>query len=99
MLLYGNQLGRQSKERIRIMRETTDGFAVAEKDLELRGPGEVLGTRQTGEMAFRIADLLRDEDLLPAVKAGAVNLVRDHPELTGPLIRRWLGGKEEYARV
>ncbi len=99
VLLYGGQLSRQSKERIRIMRETTDGFAVAEKDLQLRGPGEVLGTRQTGEMEFRIADLLRDEDLLPAVKAGAVNLVRQHPELAQPLIRRWLGGREEYARV
>ncbi|KJS08779.1 MAG: hypothetical protein VR73_04360, partial [Gammaproteobacteria bacterium BRH_c0] len=99
VLLYGAQLSQQSKERIRIMRESNDGFVIAEKDLQLRGPGEVLGTRQTGELQFRIADLLRDADLLPAVKTAAVQFLDTYPERSAPLIRRWLGENEKFAHA
>ena len=67
MLLYRPPLSELARERLGVLRETNDGFAVAQKDLELRGPGEVLGTRQTGVMQLRVADLLRDADLLPQV--------------------------------
>jgi ATP-dependent DNA helicase RecG len=99
VLLYGAQLSQQSKERIRILRETSDGFVVAEKDLRLRGPGEVLGTRQTGELQFHIADLMRNEDMLSEVKACAVRLLKERPESVEPLIRRWLRGREKYGFV
>ena len=81
------------------MRATNDGFEVAQKDLELRGPGEVLGTRQTGVMELRVADLLRDADLLPAVIEISDRLLAEHPERVGPLIRRWSRGAAEYAKV
>jgi ATP-dependent DNA helicase RecG len=68
VLLYQPPLGQLARERLQVMRETNDGFRIAEKDLELRGPGEVLGTRQTGQLSFRIADLARDAHLLPAVQ-------------------------------
>ena len=99
VLLYGDRLGQQSRERLRIMRETNDGFVVAEKDLKLRGPGEVLGTRQTGELDFQIADLVRDEHILPEVKATAVRIMDRHPALVTKIIQRWLRGKERYAQV
>jgi ATP-dependent DNA helicase RecG len=99
VLLYGNLLSRQSKERIRILRETSDGFVIAEKDLELRGPGEVLGTRQTGAMQLRIADLQRDAELLPEVKAAAVRLLARQPQNAALLIRRWLGENEKFAQA
>lgn len=99
VLLYGDPLSRLAKERIRILRETNDGFEVAEQDLKLRGPGEVLGTRQTGELQFQIADLLRDEALLPEVKACATNLIKSDPKTAEALIERWLKGKERYIHV
>jgi ATP-dependent DNA helicase RecG len=81
------------------MRDLADGFAIAEKDLELRGPGEVLGTRQTGLMQLRIADLQRDSDLLPAVREATDYLLRHQPGSVEPLIRRWLAEGERYASV
>ena len=81
------------------MRATNDGFAIAQKDLELRGPGEVLGTRQTGEEQLRVADLLRDADLLPEVVELSERLLARHPERVAPLIRRWVRGAAEYAKV
>lgn len=85
-------------ERLGVMRETTDGFRIAEKDLELRGPGEVLGTRQTGMMQFRIADLQRDADLLPRIHQVAADL-GTQSALNEALIRRWLGTGDVYAQV
>ena len=99
VLLYSTPLSRQAKERITIMRQTNDGFVIAEKDLELRGPGEVLGTRQTGDVDLRIADLQRDAHLLDAVKDRAQDIITHHPELVTPLIRRWLGERESYGQV
>lgn len=81
------------------MRESSDGFVIAEKDLELRGPGEVLGTRQTGLVQFRVADLVRDADLLPQVQLAAQNLAHQHPELVQPLVDRWLAHGQQFAQV
>jgi len=72
---------------------------IAQKDLELRGPGEVLGTRQTGEMQLRIADLLRDQGWLPKVQQAAEMMLEQHPQLSQALIKRWLGEKVNYANV
>ncbi|WP_049622478.1 ATP-dependent DNA helicase RecG [Frateuria defendens] len=99
VLLYQPPLGQLARERLQVMRETNDGFRIAEKDLELRGPGEVLGTRQTGQLAFRIADLARDAALLPAVQAvGEVMLAR-HPREAERLIERWVGGAARYVHA
>jgi ATP-dependent DNA helicase RecG len=98
VLMYHAPLSKQGRERLAVMRETTDGFRIAEKDLELRGPGEVLGTRQTGMMQFRIADLQRDADLLPKIHQVAAEL-QQLPALNEALIRRWLGNGDIYAQV
>ncbi|SRR5579883_154332 len=99
VLMYQAPLSHQAKERLAVMRETTDGFKIAQRDLELRGPGEVLGTRQTGEMALRIADLMRDSDLLNGVQQAAALLQKDHPETIQALINRWLGASAKYGHV
>lgn len=99
VLIYSNPLSKTAKKRLAIMRETNSGFDIAEEDLKIRGPGEVLGTRQTGMMQFRIADILRDEKLIPLVHVTAENIVQQHPEIIEPLIRRWLSGAEQYGEV
>ena len=99
VLLYQTPLSRTAKVRIHTMRETNDGFLVAQKDLELRGPGEVLGTRQTGLAQFHIADLLRDAALLEPVEQVAEQLLHEHPDHVPHLIRRWLGQAEQYGAV
>jgi ATP-dependent DNA helicase RecG len=81
------------------MRETNDGFKIAEKDLEIRGPGEVLGTRQTGDMQLHIADLQRDAHMLPEIKSIAIDLLHNHPDNIDPLIARWLGHSEQYGQA
>ena len=90
VLLYHPPLSKSSRERLGVMRETTDGFRIAEKDLEIRGPGEVLGTRQTGLAQMKIADLERDADQLERVTALAQAL-QGNAEVTAVLVRRWLG--------
>ncbi|MCS2607873.1 ATP-dependent DNA helicase RecG [Halomonas dongshanensis] len=90
VLLYHPPLSQGSRERLGVMRETTDGFRIAEKDLEIRGPGEVLGTRQTGLAQMKIADLERDADLLERITALANELQHD-AHATAILVRRWLG--------
>jgi ATP-dependent DNA helicase RecG len=99
VLLYKPPLSDTAKQRLQVMRETTDGFVVAQKDLELRGPGEVLGLRQTGIFALRVANLLDDADLLPMVIRISDELERDHPESIGPLVRRWIKAGAQYATV
>jgi len=99
VLLYQPPLGQLARERLAVMRETNDGFRIAEKDLELRGPGEVLGTRQTGQLSFRIADLARDAHLLPAVQRVGERLLTEHPREADRLIARWIGGAARYARA
>ncbi|EIL93600.1 ATP-dependent DNA helicase RecG [Rhodanobacter spathiphylli] len=99
VLLYQPPLGQLARERLQVMRETSDGFRIAEKDLELRGPGEVLGTRQTGQLSFRIADLTRDAHLLPAVQQVGERMLAEHPQQTVQLIERWIGGAARYAHA
>ena len=99
VLLYGSPLSHHSRERLRVMRETNDGFVIAEEDLHLRGAGEVLGTRQTGEMQFKIADLQRDAHLLPAVKEATRVMLEEYPELCHEIVQRWLGNNHEYLHV
>jgi len=99
LLLYKNPLSLTGKRRLAVMRDTTDGFVIAEEDLKLRGPGEWLGTRQTGDLAFRIADLMRDEALMEPAKEVANNLMRDCPQWVEPLLRRWLKGGENFADI
>ena len=88
-----------AKERLQVMRDTNDGFRIAEKDLELRGPGEVLGTRQTGQLSFRIADLSRDAHLLPAVQEVGAEMLLHHAGQAERLIERWIGGAARYAHA
>lgn len=97
VLLYQPPLGQLARERLQVMRETNDGFRIAEKDLELRGPGEVLGTRQTGQLSFRMADLARDAHLLPAVQQVGEYMLAHHSEQAVRLIERWVGGAARYA--
>lgn len=99
VLMYRPPLGNIAQQRLGVMRETNDGFVVAQKDLEIRGPGEVLGTRQTGEVQFRIADLVRDQDLIAEVQPLADELLQDHPAQVPGLIRRWLGERVNYSVV
>ncbi|WNL46914.1 ATP-dependent DNA helicase RecG [Dyella sp. BiH032] len=99
VLLYQPPLGTLARERLQVMRDTNDGFRIAEKDLELRGPGEVLGTRQTGQLSFRIADLSRDAHLLPAVQAVGTAMLRDHAGQAERLIERWIGGAARYVHA
>jgi ATP-dependent DNA helicase RecG len=96
VLLYQTPLSRLARERLQVMRETNDGFRIAEKDLELRGPGEVLGTRQTGQLQFRIADLARDAHLMPDVQRVAEAMMRDYPARCEQLIARWVGDAARY---
>jgi ATP-dependent DNA helicase RecG len=99
LLLYGPRLSDLGKKRLAVLRDTTDGFKIAEKDLELRGPGEVLGTRQTGDVMLKIADLVRDAHLLTSVQTAATKLQQHHPELIKLLINRWIGQGEQYGQV
>lgn len=99
ILLYQTPLSEAGKQRLAVMRESNDGFFIAEKDLELRGPGQVLGTQQTGLMTFRIADIARDAGLLDAVKDACERVLHEHPAIIDPLIQRWLGERTSYVNV
>jgi ATP-dependent DNA helicase RecG len=99
VLLYRAPLSQTARERLATLRDTTDGFAIAQKDLELRGPGELLGTRQTGLAELKVADLVRDADLLPKVREIADQLLRDNDGMVAPLTRRWIGNAEGYGRI
>ncbi|MEM7540072.1 MAG: ATP-dependent DNA helicase RecG [Pseudomonadota bacterium] len=99
VLMYRGPLSEMAKARLHAMRETTDGFIIAERDLELRGPGEVLGTRQAGAASYRIADLSRDAGLLPRVHQAASHILNQCPQNAEPLIRRWVAERESYAHV
>ncbi|MDX9874132.1 MAG: ATP-dependent DNA helicase RecG [Spongiibacteraceae bacterium] len=99
VLLYQTPLSRTGRARLQVLRDSNDGFVIAERDLELRGPGEVLGTRQTGLLTMKLADLQRDADLLPLVRSYAQQIAVRHPAVAAALIRRWLPNRERYARV
>ncbi|GMR16362.1 MAG: ATP-dependent DNA helicase RecG [Gammaproteobacteria bacterium] len=99
VLMYHGTLSDNARQRLAIMRETNDGFEIARKDLELRGPGEVLGTKQTGLMQMRIADLQRDQELIPQVAEMADQIFLNYPDCVEPLINRWIGQAKKYAAV
>jgi len=99
VLVYKPPLGRIAKSRLAVLRETNDGFVVAQRDLELRGPGELLGTRQTGLPEYRVADLVRDAELMPKVQVAAETVQRQHPEIAGAIMRRWLADVNRYGKV
>lgn len=99
VLMYNTPLSNQGRERLNIMRESSDGFVIAEKDLEMRGPGEVLGTRQTGIMDFKIADFELSSELLPQTQACAQQILQHNPGSIKPLIQRWLGSSQRYGNV
>ena len=99
VLLYQSPLSRAGKARLQAMRESNDGFYIAQRDLELRGPGEVLGTRQTGVLEFRVADLLRDQSLIDDVRRIAERILSEQPQLVEPLLERWLRNGRRFAEV
>jgi ATP-dependent DNA helicase RecG len=99
VLLYKAPLSKTAAKRLAVLRESNDGFVIAEKDLEIRGPGELLGTRQTGLAELKIADLVRDGYLIAEIKQKAYLLSRQNPECSQALIQRWLGNKERYSNA
>ena len=99
ILLYKKPLSSVAKERLAVIRATNDGFLIAEKDLQLRGPGELLGTRQKGLIGLRIADIMRDAYLLPTINKLTVNIEQNHPDLIEKIVRRWVGDQLEYRNV
>ena len=99
VLLYKPPLGRLAKERLAVLRNTNDGFVVAQRDLELRGPGELLGTRQTGLPDYRIANLARDAELMPEVQMTAETLRHHSASTASAIVRRWLGDAGRYGKV
>jgi ATP-dependent DNA helicase RecG len=99
VLLYKPPLNAIAKERLGVMRQTTDGFEIAQRDLQLRGAGELLGTKQTGAMRFRIADLMRDAALLPEVIRVSDALLEEDVRCARQLVARWIRSGREYANV
>ena len=99
MLLYQPPLGEGGKARLEVMRTTHDGFKIAQHDLELRGPGELLGRRQTGLIGLKIADPVRDAGQIPALQKLADQWLGKQPQAAKMLIARWVGDAEKYAQV
>ena len=99
VLLYKAPLGRIAKERLAVLRDTNDGFVVAQRDLELRGPGEMLGTRQTGLPDYRVANIVRDASLMPQVQITAEELRKSSAGRATAIVRRWLGDAGRYGKV
>ncbi len=99
VLLYGEPLSRMGRERLQVLRDSNSGFVIAQKDLELRGPGELLGTLQTGQMQFRTADLMRDEALIERVQHYAKILQHNQPDICEKIIQRWYAHEQDYVKV
>jgi ATP-dependent DNA helicase RecG len=99
LLMYQAPLSDTARQRLGILRDSNDGFVIAEKDLQLRGPGDVMGTRQTGQIHFKVADLARDTDLLDIVQQVGEQFLIDLPHAIQPLCDRWLGASTDYAEV
>ena len=99
VLMYKPPLNQIAKSRLAVLRESNDGFVVAERDLELRGPGELLGTRQTGLPDYRVANLVRDAELMPRVQRAAEVFRREAPDSAAAIVRRWLADANRYGKV
>ena len=99
VLLYEPPLGEPARKRLGILRQTNDGFIIARKDREQRGHGELLGTRQTGQQQMKIANISRDSELIPVIDSIAKLIQHSHPEVSGPLIDRWITDGDRYLRV
>ena len=99
VLLYQGPLSETARQRLQILRESQDGFLIAQKDLEIRGPGEVLGTRQTGLLPFKIADLQRDANLLPKVQHATDYILEHAPHLVEDLQNKWISTREKYLQA
>jgi ATP-dependent DNA helicase RecG len=99
ILLFQNPPGETARRRLRVIYENTDGFAIAREDLELRGPGEVLGSRQSGAPLLRFADIVADADLVDQASAVAERLLDEHPEAAQRHLDRWLGGRADFLRA
>jgi ATP-dependent DNA helicase RecG len=99
ILLYQNPLTATARERLKVIYENSDGFQIARHDLELRGPGELLGARQSGVPLLRFADLTTDAALLEAAREAADTLLRDYPEAARAHLARWMGSRSEYLKV
>lgn len=99
VLMYQRPLSENSATRLAAMRDTNDGFKIAQIDMQIRGPGELLGTRQTGLLQFRVADIVRDKVLIPEVSKMAAQIVEQQPELIEPIVLRWIGSGSQYRVV
>ena len=99
VLMYKPPLGKISSKRLQVMRDSQDGFYIAEKDLEIRGTGEILGTKQTGSAEFKVANLMRDRKIIPLVQRYAKQIIVENPPLAEALIKRWLGDRAEYTNA
>ena len=99
VLMYKPPLGKVSQKRLQVLRDSQDGFVISEKDLEIRGPGEVLGTKQTGIAEFKVANLMRDRKMIPTVQHYAKALITKYPDVAESLIRRWLNNREIYSNA
>ncbi len=99
VLMYQEPIGKISRQRLAVMRDTNDGFKIAEEDLKIRGFGELLGTKQTGDVDFKVANLDRDQDMIPLVRQKAFELVKNYPHLIEPIIKRWIYTESDYENV
>ena len=99
VLMYKPPLGKISQKRLQVLRDSQDGFVISEKDLEIRGPGEVLGTKQTGIAEFKVANLMRDRKMIPTVQHYARELLGKYPDIAENLIKRWLNNREIYSNA
>ncbi len=99
ILLFQEPLSAHASQRLQVLRNTNDGFAIAREDLKLRGPGEVLGTRQSGILSLKMADLMRDQHLMPEIQSAAQILIKHYPQQTDALISRWIGSAKHYMQV
>ncbi|HGM6862010.1 TPA: ATP-dependent DNA helicase RecG [Serratia rubidaea] len=99
VLLYKTPLSKTAQKRLQVLRDSNDGFVIAQRDLEIRGPGELLGTRQTGSAEFKVADLLRDQAMIPEVQRVARHIHQHYPDHAQALIERWLPEKARYSNA
>lgn len=99
VLLYKAPLSHTATKRLGVLRQSNDGFVIAQKDLEIRGPGEVLGTRQTGIADMKVADLVRDQALIPHIQKLARHVMSQAPENVDAIIQRWLGDRQQYVQA